>query len=220
MFRRLFKAWARKDLLSQAFDDFNSILEIARKLFDDVTDVMLGKVEAGAAADLCARDSRINDLERSVRAKIIEYLTFEPEGDTPAALVLFSVVKDAERLGDFCKDIMDIAGHFAAGKLLGDYKDPFLKMESQLEEMFVSAQKAFLESDEARAKEVVATRKVIKGETVDLLARVMADGGLNSETAASLALAIYFFKRVAAHLFNIASSVIVPVTDIGHYKTP
>ena len=220
MFRRLFKALARKDLLSQAFDDFNTILEIARKLFDEVTDVLLGKIDAGAVADFCARDDKINDLERVVRAKIIQYLAFEPEGDTPAALVLFSVVKDAERLGDFCKDIMDIAGSFAASKSLGSYKEPFLKMEAQLEDMFLKAQQAFLESDEAKAKEVVETRKVVKEEIKELLARVMADKELDSETAASYALAVYFFKRVAAHLFNIASTVLVPVSDIGHYKIP
>ena len=218
MFRRLFKAWARKDLLSQAFDDFNTILEIARKLFDEVTDVLLGKIEASEVGDFCARDNKINDLERAIRAKIIEYLAFEPEGDTPAALVLFSVVKDAERLGDFCKDIMDIAEPFAASKSLGDYREPFLQMESQLEDMFLKAQQAFLESDEVKAKEVVETRKAVKEEIRDLLAKVMADKELGPETAASYALAVYFFKRVAAHLFNIASSVIVPVSDIGHYK--
>jgi phosphate uptake regulator len=220
MFKRLFTAWTGKDLLSQAFDDFNSMLEVAEQLFDKVTDVLLRKPGANVEdQELCARDSRVNQLEHSVREKIIEYLAFEPEGDRPAALLLFSVVKDAERLGDFCKDIMEIAGHFPAGKSLGDYREPFLKMEAQLEGMFSKARNSFLKSNKALAKEVVDTRATVKAECRELLAEIMADRRLNSETAASLALAIYFFKRVAAHLFNIASSVIVPVTDIGHYKT-
>lgn len=220
MFKRLFSAWTGKDLLSQAFDDFNSMLEIAEKLFDEVTDVLLGKPGPEVKSEnLRAQDDTINKLEHSVREKIVEYMTFEPEGDTPAALLLFSVVKDAERLGDFCKDIMDIASHFPANRSLGDYKDSFLKMEAQIEEMFSEARNSFLKSDKALAKEVVATREVVKSETRDLLARVMSDNNLSSEAAASYALAIYFFKRVAAHLFNIASSVLVPVVDIGHYKT-
>lgn len=219
MFRRLFGIWKGKNLLGQAFDDFNSILEEAKWMFDKVTDILLGKAPASDFDDgIRARDSKVNDLERTVRRKIIEYLTFEPEGDTPAALLLFSVVKDAERLGDFCKDIMDIAGHFPTNQEHGAYREPLLKMEAQLEEMFSKAQRAFLESDEKLAKEVVATRAAVKGECRELLGRVMADNGLNAESAASYALVIYYFKRVAAHLFNIASSVLVSITDIGHYK--
>lgn len=218
MFRRLLRAWSGKNLLSKAFDDFNEILETARGLFDEVTDILLGKKGAGDAADFSSRDRRINDLERSVRAKIIEYLTFEPRGDTPAALVLFSVVKDAERLGDFCKDIMEIAARFPEEKGLGAYEEPFLKMEAQLEEMFATAQRAFTESNQKLAKKVVRTRTAVKNECKKLLKKVMSDKSLDPESAASYALVIYYFKRVAAHLFNIASSVLVPLTDIGHYK--
>jgi phosphate uptake regulator len=219
MFKELFRAWTGKDLLSQAFDDFNSMLEISEQLFDKVTDILLGKPEAGSIdKNLCSQDNRINELEHSVREKIVEYLAFEPEGDRPAALVLFSVVKDAERLGDFCKDIMEITGHFPTDASPGDYKDEFLKMEAQLEDMFSKARNSFLKSDEAIAREAVDIRATVKAECRELLKKVMADKELDSEVASSYALAIYFFKRVAAHLFNIASATLVPVTDIGHYK--
>jgi len=219
MFNRLFRVWTGKDLLSQAFDNFKTMLEITEKLFDGVTDVLLGKPGAKSEKEkLCLEDNRINKLEHAVREKIIEHLIFEPEGDRLAALLLFSVVKDAERLGDFCKDIMDIASHFPEEKSLGEYKDHFLKLEAQLEEMFSKAKNSFLKSDETMAREVVAIREVIKKETRDILSKLMTEENLNAETVASYALAIYFFKRVAAHLFNIASSVLVPIMDIGHYK--
>lgn len=219
MFKRLFSIWSGKSLLGEAFDDFNIILEEAKGLFDKVTDILLGKVEAGTfGEELSQRDGKINELERSIRSKIIEYLTFEPEGDRPAALVLFSVVKDAERLGDFCKDIMDLLGHFQAGKDQGDYRDSFLQMESQLEDMFGKAQRAFLESDSELAKVAVETRAQVKAECKKLLAKVMTDKSLSPENAAAYALMIYYFKRVGAHLFNIASSVLVPVAQLGHYK--
>jgi phosphate transport system protein len=221
MFKQLFRAWTGKDLLSQAFDNFNAMLETAERLFDRVTDVLLCKPEAELRSeDLCNQDDRINELEHEVREKIVEYLTFEPQGNMPAALLLFSIVKDAERLGDFCKDIMDIAAHFPRDKSLGGYAGVFLQMEAQLEEMFSKARNSFLKSDETLARDVVKTRETVKGKCRELLARVMADDRLNSETAASYALAIYFFKRVAAHLLNIASSVLVPVVKIGHYRPP
>lgn len=219
MFRRLFEIWSGKSLLGEAFDDFNLILEEAKRLFDEVTDVLLGKIEASATIEnLRTRDNKINDLERSIRAKILEYLTFQPEGDRPAALVLFSVVKDAERLGDFCKDIMDIAIHFSTDRDHGRYRQPLLRMEAELEEMFSKAQRAFLESNRQLANEVVEGRTAVKEQCKNLLAEVMADRELNAESAASYALLIYYFKRVAAHLFNIASSVLVPVMNLGHYK--
>ena len=75
MFKRLFRAWTGKNLLSQAFDDFNSMLETAEKLFDEVTDVLFGKPGAEAnGSSLCAQDDTINKLEHSVREKILEYM--------------------------------------------------------------------------------------------------------------------------------------------------
>ena len=62
------------------------------------------------------------------------------------------------------------------------------------------------------------TRVVVKSDCKKLLAKVMTDKSLDPGSAASYALVIYYFKRVGAHLFNIASSVLVPLTDIGHYK--
>jgi phosphate uptake regulator len=219
MFGRLFKAWSGKDLLSQAFDEFNTMLEVAEKLFDKVTDVVLCKPGAELPeSELIAQDNRINGLERTIRTKILEYLSFEPEGDMPAALVLFSVVKDAERLGDFCKDIAELAAHFPSDQDLGTYREPFLQMESQLENMFSLARRAFLHSDRDLAQEVVRTRAAVKQECKDMLGQVMQDESLGSERAASFALVVYFFKRVGAHLFNIASTVLVPAAQIGHYK--
>ena len=219
MFERLFKIWSGKNLLGQAFDEFNEILEEAEKLFDAATDVFLGKDGALLTEeDLIRRDNRINNLERSIRSRIIEYLAFEPEGDVPAALVLFSVVKDAERLGDFCKDIMELVGHIKMDQEHNPYRESFLKMESLLEDMFDRAQRAFLESDEKLARSVVETKGQIKQECSSLLDRVMKDNSLDSENAASYALVIYYFKRVSAHLFNIGSAVLVSATNIGHYK--
>jgi len=219
MFDRLFKIWGGKNLLGQAFDEFNAILDEAKRLFDAATDVLLAKEGARLTKEeLCRRDTRINDLERSIRSKIIEYLAFEPDGDAPAALVLFSVVKDAERLGDFCKDIMDLVDHMKMGGDHEKYRKPLLEMESQLEKMFDNAQRAFLESDEKLARSVVETKALIKKECKEVLSEVMKDNELNSEGAASLALVIYYFKRVSAHLFNIGSTVLVPAAQIGHYK--
>ena len=62
MFRKLLSAWRGKSLLSEALDEFNSILDAAEILFDQATDVLLGKIDAGSAADLCSQDNRINDL--------------------------------------------------------------------------------------------------------------------------------------------------------------
>jgi phosphate transport system protein len=49
------------------------------------------------------RDQSVNELERSIRRKILRHLTIHPGDDVAACLALMSVAKDAERIGDYCK---------------------------------------------------------------------------------------------------------------------
>ena len=134
------------------------------------------------------------------------------------------LVTDSQKMTDAGAGTQDISQEVLKRRCLLKDRDGHIvetpdQMEAQLEDMFTKAQRAFLESDDNLAREVVETRRVVKNECKNLLTKVMADKTLSPESAASYALLIYYFKRVAAHLFNIASSVLVPITDIGHYKS-
>lgn len=46
--------------------------------------------------------------ERAIRKQIVERMSLDKGATVPASLVLMSVVKDAERVGDYCKNLLEV----------------------------------------------------------------------------------------------------------------
>ena len=57
---------------------------------------------------LYERDVAVNELERSIRRKVLRHLTVNPGHDVAICLALMSVAKDAERIGDYCKNVFEV----------------------------------------------------------------------------------------------------------------
>jgi hypothetical protein len=69
-----------------------------------------GMNDAEAQAKLYDRDQHINVLEREVRRSVVTHLALEQRSeDIPSGLIFMNVVKDAERIGDYLKNIYDVA---------------------------------------------------------------------------------------------------------------
>ena len=108
MFKQLFAAFKSGDVLDQAFSEFSEMLDHSQWMFIRANEVIGRKVPAEEVKEsLMHRDKSVNDLLRSIRRKIVSHLTINPGGDVAACLALMSVAKDAERLGDYCKNVFD-----------------------------------------------------------------------------------------------------------------
>ena len=88
-------------------------------------------------------DKKINEFERDVRRKVMTHLAVGGKEDIGSGLVLVSVVIDIERIGDYTKNIYDLAlNHpkkLTSGSLestLNDMenstKDPLLKTDYEI----------------------------------------------------------------------------------------
>ena len=109
MFKQLFSALKSGDVLDQAFSQFDEMLDHAQWMFLRANEVLHRKTTAADVKDsIYARDKSINDLLRSIRRKLVRHLTINPGTDIAASLVLMSVAKDAERIGDYCKNVFEV----------------------------------------------------------------------------------------------------------------
>ena len=109
MLRELLKAWRSRDLLGRMLSDFQEMLRKTEWLFETVSDVLLRKRKPEeVAGEIYRTDKEVNKAERSIRRELVQHLVVRPDADVPASLILMSVVKDAERIGDFCKNIFEI----------------------------------------------------------------------------------------------------------------
>jgi len=217
MFRELLEAWRSKDVLSQMYDELTQMLEDDEWMFRSVCDVLLeGKPGSELSEELYGRDIRVNQTERKIRKQIVEHLAVNPGAHTPACLVLMSVVKDAERIGDFCKNLYEVE-HMARGKLAGNgYVSAFKTLADDIAGTFEKTRNAFLEGDSDLGHEIIEHELEI-GHRCDDLVKRLADDSLECRLAVVFTLTARYLKRVSAHLGNIASSVVMPIHKIDYF---
>jgi phosphate uptake regulator len=217
MFKNLINLWKGKDFLAQVLSDFENMLNSAETMFAMVCKRLLGEGEDSGLKDkIYDIDRTINASEKNIRRRIIEHLSFQPAADIPVSLVLMSVVKDAERLGDYSKNLFEVSELLEKPFEKEFFKEMFDEMDEKIIAVFQKTKKAFLESDEKAADEIMGfEREIIK--RCDAGLEKLTKSKLQTNQAVCATLAFRYFKRICAHLGNIASSVIMPVTDLDYF---
>ena len=95
--------------MSDMTADFASMLEAGRAGFDMATDTLLGgKDPESVREDLFATDKQINEWEMRIRRHLVVHASLHGMTAMPACLVLMAIVKDAERIGDYAKNLFDL----------------------------------------------------------------------------------------------------------------
>jgi phosphate uptake regulator len=210
-FKALFDAWRGPGLVSKMFDEFEHMLALVGEMFASACAGCSGTVDVDAARDdLRSRDKEVNKLQRSIRRQIVEHLIAEPGTDVPACLVLMSIVKDAERLGDYSRALFDAARISCPAVQGGKYAAALRKIEAAISAMIADAKKALTASDETLANDIMSREDDVKAQCDGILDGLTRDNLSGAETVA-LAVISRYLRRLAAHTANIASSVTNPV---------
>ncbi len=214
MFNNLLGFLKGKDFLTSVLSDFEAMLVDAESMFAAVKTVLIDGVEDASVRDkIYSVDKKINDLERNIRKRIVEHLALQPSVDVPMCLILMSVVKDAERLGDYAKNLFEVSELMDGTMDKELFKKFFGEADAQIMELAQKTRSAFLGSDEARARELFALERDIVFKSEAAL-NTLASGDLSANQSVCFTLIARYFKRIAAHLMNIGSSVIVPIDKL------
>ena len=128
-----------------------------------------------------------------------------------------SIVIDIERIGDYTKNIMDLAISHPEKLTCGSHEDDVAKIEKGVAVVFDGIVPALRASDRDTARELREHNgwmlKRCDEITTDLTQS--DDPSLNSMDAVSTALYARYLKRIAAHLMNITSSIVNPFERVG-----
>jgi len=217
MFKTFLAFWQGKDFLSKILDEFNNMCVDTEDMFNSVLEKILnGKEDAGLKDRIYKVDKKVNDLERDIRKRIVEHLSVRPTVDVPACLLMMSVVKDAERIGDYCKNLYEVTELLNKPVNIQGFKDLFGNIDEEIKVEFTKTRKAFVKSDANLAREVLEIETAIVRKCDSILKR-MAQSGVDTNTAVCLTLIARYFKRIAAHLANIGSSVILPISELDFF---
>ncbi len=212
MFKKLIEAWRRKPILVQMCEALVHMLGDAHWMFRSVTKLLFegdGR-DPKAVHEIYDRDIQINKAERHLRKQLVEHLSFLPGSDVPTCLVLMSVVKDAERIGDFCKNILEVAGWLEVPVAGDAYAEEFRALVSEIGNEFEPTAKCFEESDRELGHHVLEKTRALAKRADEVIERLLEEA-ISCRRAVSYTLLARYLKRVSAHLANIASSTVMPL---------
>jgi phosphate uptake regulator len=158
----------------------------------------------------------VNSLQKDIRKRVVEHLSLQPTVDVAACLVLMSVVKDAERLGDYCKNLYEVTELLAKPVDRELFTKYFDGIEKDILTMFDLTEKAFIEADEEKAR-LTWDYKTRLTKDCNRIVTELAKCDLSVNEAVCFVLVARYFKRLIAHLVNIATSVILPLSDLDYF---
>ncbi len=216
MWKELKQLFSKDSLCEEAFNESLDVLRECLGMYNDAIASL--QEEKPLKTDIYKRDRKINKFERAVRRKIVTHLAISTNPDVPTSLVLTSVVIDIERIGDYTKNIVELAfnhpGAFAGGEL----RDDVLETEVAVRKMFNDLIPALDGSDLNRARRVIADQQAMAGKVDRILENLVAGKTLagDSGEAVTAALLFRYLKRIGAHLKNVATSVVNPYYRIGY----
>lgn len=217
MFKNLLHFWKGKDFLNQVLEEFKNMLDDSQIMFDSVCKKLINDEESPGLKDkIYEIDRKVNSLQRDIRKRVVEHLSLQPSVNVPTCLILMSVVKDAERLGDYCKNLFEVSKLLAKPLDKEKYLKLFNNIENEISELFEQTKKAFIESDEEKAKNSWGYKREIS-QRCDGIIKELANSNIAINEAVCFTLMARYFKRIAAHLTNIATSVIVPLSDLDYF---
>ena len=162
------------------------------------------------------RDVKINKLQRKIRKRVLIHLaTQDGASDLPYCMLLISLVKDVERIGDYAKDLVKLR-HRCDALPVHSSVEALDVLRKRVEEHLRSASDAFALSEKSAAEAVLRDGQqtiVQLNGIVDLL----GSSGLDARSVAVLALAAHYYKRICSHSLNIVSSVVQPLHRLDYY---
>lgn len=215
---RAFRSPDRPGILEQTTDHFVGMVGHCQWMYERASEALWTDADLDAAKkQIYERDILVNQAERTIRKKIVEHLAIRPKDDTTYCLLLMSLVKDAERIGDYCKNLMDLTGYHM---LRGDRNERVAEaraIERDIHGMFTQVAKAFRDSDEVLGAELVQQERSVTKACEALIGSILETPGFTVRQAVAYTLLARFDKRIAAHLGNIASSLVMPLHKLDYF---
>jgi phosphate transport system protein len=215
MFREILAILRRADLLKQAMEEAEEMLSKAELMFRAAMDMTMERKKPDM--DIYEKDREINRMEWEVRQKVLEHLVVgSRKQDVPAALILTSAVVDIERIGDYSKNIFELADICPQEVIIEeDHAMFFREIEAQILEIFALTRSAHKEADAQKAQTAMDMHWRISERCDGMYEHLALEQGLCAEYAVIYTLLSRYLKRVSSHLKNIASSVVNPFPRMG-----
>jgi len=191
----------------------------SRHTFDLAINALIGGTDpATVGSQIRKTDIGVNRALRQVRKELVVHASVRgAKADLPMLLTSMSIVKDAERIGDYAKNIWDLA---AAGINLSDAPDlaQLMTIRDRTSAMISEAARVFRENDVDAAHRMIQDGDGIQDEYDSGVYELLTDAGsVATSEGVARALLYRYLKRITAHVMNVLTSLVMPVHRLDFY---
>ena len=222
MWKELTNIWKANDLSKQAWDQCCEMLELSKNIFSQSIIYLREAQDIETLKKLKKRDKEINEFQQEVRRKVLTHYSIQSEKvDIANGLILINTVVDIERIGDYCKNILDLAINHPTQIISEEISEDLATIENEVQSRFDKTCEAINKQDTNIAKDMMKDyREQLAGKSDEIVNNVLngqLDFGSSSKTAAVTLYARYL-KRIGAHLKNITTTLVNPFDSICYKK--
>jgi len=172
MLREIIGVWKHHQFMGKVVHEFGQMLKDDEYVFSNAWNAIDGQVQTEAVKQLIhEKDKSVNKREREIRRMLMEHLSINPGQDVSGCLVMMSLVKDAERIGDYSKNIFDLAVVLKQDAKQMKYFGKLVSIHDKLEAQIGQLEKAFLDGNQDISQAILKEYAPIK----DSCSRILND---------------------------------------------
>ena len=118
MLKKWFAIFQKDTLMDQAYRRSFLMFDTILGMFKTAKESLRHKEDSEIDIDIYNKDIEVNRFEREVRRNVFNHLAIAGSARLPSGLVLVNSIIDLERIGDYTKNIVELAMNHP-GKLHG-----------------------------------------------------------------------------------------------------
>lgn len=217
----IYEILRRDNSLTQAIERSWLMLDRTNAMFRESLSALRDGDGRTQRLDIYEEDQRVNEYQQEARRKVFRHLAVTGGLNLKAGLILTSIVIDIERIGDYTKNITELADAHPGKLNSGRYDPDIRRIEEAVAALFDGTVGIVKSGNAEGARALIRDHLWIKRRCDDIARDLAATAGadLSQSDAVTTALYARYLKRVGAHLMNILSSVINPFDKIGYRDT-
>ena len=194
----------------------SEMLTNSMRIYDLAMICLLGDTNLDSVRDdLYSTDKKINELHRDVRREMIIHSGVNSRSlDIPLLLSYMTMSKDIERIGDYCKNLFEIA---ETGNTFtqGDELDNYIELRNDIGKLIVYLQSCLNLDDESKVQDLITLGSSLSTSLDDKITALLENKEKVQYPVATTLLYRYL-KRIVSHIVNASTALIMPTDQIDY----
>ena len=205
-----------KESLDSIDAKLSEMLTDSMRIYDLSMNCLLGDTNLDTVRDdLYSTDKKINELHRDVRREMIIHSAVNSRNlDIPLLLSYMTMSKDIERIGDYCKNLFEIA---ETGNTFtqGDELDDYIELRNDIGKLIIYLQSCLNLDDESKVQDLITLGSSLSTNLDDKITALL-ENKEKIQYPVATTLFFRYLKRIVSHIVNAATALIMPTDQIDY----